>query len=160
MLSEVFNNPPIHVPSIINNNLHTSTTNNMHNGFTKPLVSATQSSLVSLPAVPSWLQDKIISGKFIDFASLLSKAMFSGSYYAEPSKFITVHLNPEKDDFSVCPTQPPCKIISSSTWMEAWNTYLAFLNRPCSCLCSTIGCMPRNNIFSQQSVPTCSLVKL
>ena len=98
----------------------------MHSGFTEPLVSATQNSPVSLPAVPSWLQDKIISGELIDFKLLLLKklCMFSGTHYVEPSKFITVHLNLEKDDFSVCPTQPPRKITSFS-WMKAWDTYLA-----------------------------------
>ena len=77
VLSEVFNNAPIHAPLIINDNPHTSTTDNMHHGFTEPLVSATQNSLVSLPAIPSWLRDEIYSGEFIDFASLLLKAMYS-----------------------------------------------------------------------------------
>ena len=96
-------------------NIRTSAINNIHNGFTEPLVSATQNSLVSLPAVLSRLRDKTISGKFIDFTSFLSKAMFSGSHYAEPSKLTTVHLNPEKDDLSVRPTQPSHKITSFKT---------------------------------------------
>ena len=160
VLSEVSDNPPIHVPPIINDNPHTRTSDNMHTGFTEPFVSATQNLPVSLPAIPSRLQDKIISGEFIDFTSLLSKAMFLGPHYVEPSKFITVHLNPEKDDFSVHPTQPPRKITSFSTWMEAWNTYLAILIDHAPCPCTTIGCIPKDNNFSQQSVPTCSLVEL
>ena len=69
----------------------------------------------------------MISGEFIDFTSLLSKDMFSGSQSFEPSKFITVHVSPKKDDFSVHPTPPPHKISSFATWMEAWNIYLAIL---------------------------------
>ena len=53
VLSKVSNNPPIHVPPIINDNPHTHTSNNMHTGFTEPLVSTTQNSPVFLPAVPS-----------------------------------------------------------------------------------------------------------
>ena len=53
--------------------------------------------------------------------------MFSGTHSSEPSKFITVHLSSEKDDLSVRPTPPPRKISSFSTWMEAWNIYLAIL---------------------------------
>ena len=41
VLSKVSDNPPIHVPPIINDNPHTRTTDNMHTGFTEPLVSAT-----------------------------------------------------------------------------------------------------------------------
>ena len=51
--------------------------------------------------------------------------MFLGTHSSEPSKFITVHLNPENDDFSVCSTPAPHKISSFSAWMEAWNIYLA-----------------------------------
>ena len=53
--------------------------------------------------------------------------MFSGTYSSEPSKFITVHLNLENDDFSVHPTPTPHRISSFSAWMEAWNIYLAIL---------------------------------
>ena len=80
-VSEVSDNPPINVPLLINDNPHIRTTNNMHTGFSEPLVSATQNLPVSLLAVPSRLRDKIISGEFIDFTSLLPKAMFSSSLY-------------------------------------------------------------------------------
>ena len=121
VLSEVSDNPPNTVNPCI------STTANLYTPTTEPPFSATQNSPVSLPAVPSRLKDKIISGEFIDFTSLLSRAMFSGTQSVEPSKFITFYLNPEKDDFSVRPTPPPRKISSFLTWMEAWNIYLAIL---------------------------------
>ena len=53
--------------------------------------------------------------------------MFSGSQFFEPSKFITVHVILEKDDFSVHSTPAPHKIPSFATWMEAWNIYLSIL---------------------------------
>ena len=118
VLSEVSDNPPT---------LLIRVSAPLHTGTTKPPFSATQNSPVSLPAVPSRLKDKIISGEFIDFTSLLSRAMFSGTQSVEPSKFITFYLNPEKDDFSVRPTPPPRKISSFLTWMEVWNIYLAIL---------------------------------
>ena len=55
MLSEVSDISPIHVPPVINCNQHTNTTNNIHNGFTEPLVSATYNSIVSIMAIPSRL---------------------------------------------------------------------------------------------------------
>ena len=129
VLSEVSDNPPLIVPPA------TTTTINPRVSITaNPLTNTTESPLnttlsppVSLPAVPSRLREKIISGEFIDFTSLLSKAMFSGAQASEPPRLITVQLNPEKDDFSVRPTPPPQKISSFTTWMEAWNTYLAIL---------------------------------
>ena len=129
VLSEVSDNPPLIVPPA------TATTINPRVSITaNPLTNTTESPLnttlsppVSLPAVPSRLREKIISGEFIDFTSLLSKTMFSGTQASEPPRLITVQLNPEKDDFSVRPTPPPRKFFSFSTWMEAWNTYLAIL---------------------------------
>ena len=129
VLSEASDNPPLIVPPA------TATTINPRVSITaNPLTNTTESPLhttlsppVSLPAVPSRLREKIISGEFIDFTSLLSKAMFSGTQASEPPRLITVQLNPEKDDFSVRPAPPPRKISSFSTWMEAWNTYLAIL---------------------------------
>ena len=41
--------------------------------------------------------------------------MFLGTHSSEPSKFITIHLSSEKDNFLVCPTPPPQKISSFST---------------------------------------------
>ena len=121
VLSEASDNLTMNPPpaTVVMDNPRTSATD--------PLFSATQSPTVSLPAVPSRLKDKIISGELIDFTLLLSKAMFSGTHSSEPSKCITVHLNPEKDDFSVSPTPTLCKIYSFLAWMEAWNIYLAIL---------------------------------
>ena len=36
-------------------------------------------------------KERKISGELIDFTLLLSKAMFSGTYFSKPSKFITVY---------------------------------------------------------------------
>ena len=123
MLSEVSENPPLDAPSV------TATTHNQYTSTTEPPISDIQSprASVAIPAVPSRLKDKIISGEFIDFTSLLSKAMFLGTQSLKPSRLITVHLSSEKNDFSVRPTPPPRKISSFSTWMEAWNTYLAIV---------------------------------
>ena len=128
MLSEVSDNLSMNAPPTTSTTVNPciSTTTNLHTGTIEPLFSTTQSPPVSLPAVPSRPKDKIISGEF-DFTSLLSRAMFLGTHSFEPSKFIIFHLNPEKDDFSICPTPPPCKISSFLTWMEAWNIYLAIL---------------------------------
>ena len=50
--------------------------------------------------------------------------MFSGTHSSEPSKFITVHLSPEKDDLSIRPTPPPRKFLHLP---EMWNINLVIL---------------------------------
>ena len=47
---------------------------------------------VSLPLVPPRMKEKIISGEFVDLATLLPKAMFSGSTEPETSRSLTVQL--------------------------------------------------------------------
>ena len=82
---------------------------------------------VSLPPVPPRIKEKIISGEFVDLATLLPSAMFSGSTGAETSKSLTVQLTPLGNDLSVRPQPSSKKISSFASWMEAWNTYLAIL---------------------------------
>ena len=80
---------------------------------------------VSLPLVPPQMKEKIISGEFIDLATLLPKAMFSGSTELETSRSLTVQLT-TSNDLALRP-QSTKKITSFSSWMEAWNIYLAIL---------------------------------
>ena len=68
---------------------------------------------VSLLLVPPQMKEKIISGEFIDLATLLPKAMFSRNTEPETSRSFTAHNLP--------------KITSFSSWMEDWNVYLAIL---------------------------------
>ena len=82
---------------------------------------------VSLPPAPPQVKEKIISGEFVDFATLLSSTMFSGSIRADTSKSLTVQLTPMGNDLSVRPQPPAKKITSFTSWMEAWNIYLAIL---------------------------------
>jgi len=80
----------------------------------------------SLPPVPPRIKEKIISGEFIELATLLPKAMFSGSGEPETSRPLTLHLTPTGNDLSVRPTSSR-RISSFASWMEAWNIYLAIL---------------------------------
>ena len=82
---------------------------------------------VSLPPVPPRVKEKIISGEFVDFATLLPSTMFSGSIGADTSKPLTVQLTPMGNDLSVRSQPPAKKITSFTSWMEAWNIYLAIL---------------------------------
>ena len=86
-----------------------------------------QPGTVSLPPVTPRIREKIISGEFIDFATLLPNAMFSGSTGTETSKSLTVQLTPVGNDLSVRPQPSAKKINSFASWMEAWNIYLAIL---------------------------------
>ena len=68
-----------------------------------------------MPPVPTHIKDHIINGKFIDFATLLPQAMFTGG-----------HMEPTK-----VPTDSPHKsslgkgITNFVSWMEAWNVYIS-----------------------------------
>ena len=82
---------------------------------------------VSLPPVPPRIKEKIISGEFIDLATLLPMAMFLGSIEPETPKSPTVHLTLTGNDLSVRPQPSSKKISSFVSWMEAWNIYLAII---------------------------------
>ena len=82
---------------------------------------------VSLPPVPPRIKEKIISGEFIDLATLLPMAMFLGSIEPETPKSLTVHLTVTGNDLSVRPQPSSKKISSFVSWMEAWNIYLAII---------------------------------
>ena len=79
----------------------------------------------SLPPVPPRIRDRIIRGEFIDFSSLLPKAMFTGGLEPETNRSFTLHVSPTNDDISVRPASNTRKIASFSSWMEAWNVYLS-----------------------------------
>jgi len=106
-----------------------------------PLRSSTttvvQSSLPqpTLPPIPSRIQERIAKDEYIDFTSLLSKSMFGASEYQSQS--LTLQLNPSGENYSIQPTTTTAsrKITSFTTWMEAWNVYLAvriLLNPSCA----------------------------
>ena len=78
-----------------------------------------------LPPVPPKVRERIIKGEYIDFATLLPKAMFSSSMKPESSTSFTFQLPSNSEDISVCPATKPKSIMSFSNWMEAWNIYLA-----------------------------------
>ena len=61
---------------------------------------------VSLPPVPPRVKEKIISGEFVDFATLLPSAMFLGSIGTDTSKSLTVQLTPMGNDFLYAPNHP------------------------------------------------------
>ena len=78
-----------------------------------------------LPPVPPRIRERIIKGEYIDFATLLPKAMFSDSSEPDGSTSFTVQLPNSTGDFSVCQTPKAKKITSFLSWMEAWNIFLA-----------------------------------
>jgi len=81
----------------------------------------------SLPPVPPRIKEHIIKGEYIDFASLLPKAMFSSSTDPDLPGLVTVHLPSSSEDISVHKATRPKRIISFSSWMKAWNVYLAVI---------------------------------
>ena len=68
----------------------------------------------SLPPVPLAVQQRILKGEFIDFNSLLPEVMFSTAITA-PS------TNASRS------TIPPTRINSFSSWLDAWNVYIAII---------------------------------
>ena len=68
--------------------------------------------LQSLPPVPVAMQQRILRGEYIDFNTLLPEVMFS---VATSIPF------PNAGRSTV---QPP-RITSFSTWLDAWNIYIA-----------------------------------
>ena len=81
----------------------------------------------SLPPVPPRIRDRIIRGEFVDFASLLPKAMFSGGSEPETRRSLTVQLASSGDDILIQPASNLRKITSFASWMEAWNIYLSIV---------------------------------
>ena len=79
----------------------------------------------SLPPVPPRIKERIIKGEYIDFSTLLPKAMFSSSPEPDQPSLFTVQLPSSSGDISVRPAIKSRKITSFSSWMEAWNVYLA-----------------------------------
>ena len=73
---------------------------------------------VSLPLVPLRMKNKVISGEFIDLATLLPKVMVSGSTEQETSRSLTVQLTTSNEP-AVCPQSTKNKINSISSWVEA-----------------------------------------
>ena len=79
----------------------------------------------SLPQEPPRIRDRIVYGEFVDFASLLPKAMFFGGSEPETCRSLTVQLASSGDDISIQPASNSRKITSFASWMEAWNIYLS-----------------------------------
>ena len=81
-----------------------------------------------LPVIPTRVRDKIVRGEYIDFASLLSKSMFS-THNPLSQQSVTLRLNSDNDSFTVQPAVPHStssqRISSFASWMEAWNVYLS-----------------------------------
>ena len=79
----------------------------------------------TLPPIPAKIKERIIRGEYIDFTTLIPKAMLSSNVEPEhPTSFI-VQLPSGSGDFSLHPSAKGRKITSFSSWMEAWNVYLA-----------------------------------
>ena len=66
----------------------------------------------SLPPVPPRIRDRIVCGEFVDFASLLPKAMFSDGLEPETRRSLTVQLASSGDDILIQPTLNSRKITS------------------------------------------------
>ena len=63
--------------------------------------------------------------QFIDFITLLPKAMFSSGIELDNANSFTVQLPSNSGDLSVRTAVKPKRITSFSDWMQAWNIYLA-----------------------------------
>ena len=113
---------------------------------------------VSLPPVPPRMKEKIISGKFTNLATLLPKAIFLGTTEPETSRSFTVQLT-TSNDLAVHP-QSAKKISSFSSWMEAWNIYIAILIDHSPARGPITGSLPKNYNICKCSVSSCCLAKL
>ena len=81
-----------------------SGTRKIHGAVTTMTVGCTpQLGTVSLPPVTPRIKDQIISGEFINLATLLPNAMFSGTTGTEASKSLIVQLTSVGNDLSVRP---------------------------------------------------------
>ena len=79
---------------------------------------------ISAP-VPARIKERIIKGDYIDFTTLLPKAMLSSSVEPDHPGSLTLQLPSGPSDFTVHRTVKGRKVTSFSSWMEAWNVYLA-----------------------------------
>ena len=79
----------------------------------------------TLPPIPAKIKERIIRGEYIDFTTLIPKAMLSSNVEPEHPTSFTVQLPSGSGDFSLHPSAKGRKITSFSSWMEAWNVYLA-----------------------------------
>jgi len=79
------------------------------------------------PVIPTRIRNKIAKGEYIDFTTLLSKAMFDTDHSLSQQK-VTFQLNPDGESFAIQPVATTgnlsIRISSFATWMEAWNVYL------------------------------------
>ena len=105
-----------------------------------------QPGTVSLPPVTPRIREKIISGEFIDFATLLPNAMFSGSTGTETSKSLTVQLTPVGNDLSVRPQPSAYKFFCI---VDGGMEYIScYSYQPFPSTCSTTSGIPKNYNFS------------
>ena len=75
-----------------------------------------------LPVIPTRFKNKIARGEYIDFATLLPKAMF-GTSNPLSQQSVTIQLNPDGYSFAIqqvpIASNSSAKIPSFATWMEA-----------------------------------------
>ena len=74
----------------------------------------------TLPPIPAKIKEWIIRGEYIDFTTLIPKAMLSSNVEPEHPTSFTVQL----PSGSLHPSAKGRKIVSFSSWMGAWNVYL------------------------------------
>ena len=110
------------------------------------------------PPVPPRIQDCIVQGEFVDFASLLSKAMFSGALKPETHSTLTVQLASSGDDISIQLASNLRKITSFSSWRR--GTYIFQLSLTTHLLKLLNFCVPMHHYFSQHPISHSSLAKL
>ena len=79
----------------------------------------------SLPPVPARIKERIIKGEYIDLTTLLPKANLSSNVEPDHPGSLTLQLPSGPSNFTVQPAAKGRKITSFSSWMEAWNVYLA-----------------------------------
>ena len=79
---------------------------------TRPCQHTDLSLSLLLPPVPTSVQQQIVRGKFIDFNTLLPEVMFS-----------TANIIPSPNP--TCSTSQTLRINSFSSWLDAWNIYIA-----------------------------------
>ena len=79
----------------------------------------------SLSPVPARIKERIIKGEYIDLTTLLPKAMLSSNVEPDHPGSLTLQLPSGPSIFTIQAAAKGRKITSFSSWMEAWNVYLA-----------------------------------
>ena len=101
-----------------------------------------QPGTILLPPVTPWIRDKIISGEFVNFATPLPNAMFSGSTGTKTSKSLTVQLTAVSSPPTICQKDKFFCIMDGA--MEYISCYPY---QPFPSTCSTTNGIPKNYNF-------------